>query len=300
MTKGNKGANHNDMSKYDGLARDILQRVGGPENILSVTHCVTRLRFVLKDESCAQTAALSKTPGVVTVIQSGGQYMIVIGSHVTEVYDAVCAIGGLRPGGAVCEEHLVREAEQKARTDPDRLGAFSRLWQKLSACLPHRSRRPEAAETGAAPIIINSPLTGELRVLSQIEDPVFSSEVLGRGCAIWPLQGEVVAPFDGTIAELPVSGHAIGLTGDNGVELLIHVGANTVELNGQFFSPAVRIGSRVKQGQLLLRFDCEAIAAAGYELTTPVIVTNTDDYATVELAADGHHIVAGQPLLLIQ
>ena len=91
-------------SKYDGLARIIIQNVGGKSNILSLTHCVTRLRFKLKDESKAQTEVLKDTDGIVTVIQSGGQYMVVIGNHVPQVYDAVCAVGHITPGGAVNED----------------------------------------------------------------------------------------------------------------------------------------------------------------------------------------------------
>lgn len=91
-------------SKYDGLARIIIQNVGGKSNVISLTHCVTRLRFKLKDESKAQTEVLKETDGIVTVIQSGGQYMVVIGNHVPQVYDAVCAVGHITPGGAVNED----------------------------------------------------------------------------------------------------------------------------------------------------------------------------------------------------
>ena len=96
-------------SKYDGLARIIIQNVGGKSNINSLTHCVTRLRFKLKDESKAQTDILKDTDGIVTVIQSGGQYMVVIGNHVPQVYDAVCAVGHITPGGAVNEDGTAAE-----------------------------------------------------------------------------------------------------------------------------------------------------------------------------------------------
>ena len=96
-------------SKYDALARIIIQNVGGKPNILSLTHCVTRLRFKLKDESKAQTDILKDTDGIVTVIQSGGQYMVVIGNHVPQVYDAVCAVGHITPGGAVNEDGTAAE-----------------------------------------------------------------------------------------------------------------------------------------------------------------------------------------------
>ena len=91
-------------SKYDGLARIIIQNVGGKENITSLTHCVTRLRFRLKDESKANTEILEETDGVIKVLRSGGQYMVVIGNQVADVYDAVCAVGHIQPGGAVNED----------------------------------------------------------------------------------------------------------------------------------------------------------------------------------------------------
>ncbi len=101
-------------SKYDGLARIIIQNVGGKSNIISLTHCVTRLRFKLKDESKAQTDILKDTDGIVTVIQSGGQYMVVIGNHVPQVYDAVCAVGHITPGGAVNEDGTAAESSGDA------------------------------------------------------------------------------------------------------------------------------------------------------------------------------------------
>ena len=101
-------------SKYDGLARIIIQNVGGRSNIVSLTHCVTRLRFKLKDESKANTEVLKDTDGIVTVIQSGGQYMVVIGNQVPEVYDAVCAVGHITPGGSVNEDGT--PAEETAET----------------------------------------------------------------------------------------------------------------------------------------------------------------------------------------
>lgn len=111
-------------SKYDGLARIILQNVGGKSNIVSLTHCVTRLRFKLKDESKAQTDVLKETDGIVTVIQSGGQYMVVIGNHVADVYDAVCAVGHITPGGAVNEDGTAVEGGDAPKEKTNLFNAF--------------------------------------------------------------------------------------------------------------------------------------------------------------------------------
>ena len=172
------------------------------------------------------------------------------------------------------------------------MGFFSNLFHKKEEPAP-----APAAKTDDKTIY--SPLEGEIRVLSEIEDPVFSSEALGKGCAIEPTKGEVVAPFDGTIEQVADTNHAVGMMGDNGVEVLIHVGMDTVELKGKGYEPKVKVGDKVKKGQLLLKFDMATISAAGYKLTTPVVVTNTDDFASVEPAATGK-VAQGQAVVLVK
>ena len=177
------------------------------------------------------------------------------------------------------------------------MGFFSNLFHKKET-----PAEPAPAAKPAAPAgdkIIYAPLEGEMRILSEIEDPVFSSEALGKGCAIEPSKGEVVAPFDGTVEQVAETSHAVGLMGDNGLEVLIHVGMDTVELKGKGYEPQVKVGDKVKKGQLLLKFDMAAISAAGYKLTTPVVVTNTDDFANVEPTATGK-VTQGQEVVLVK
>lgn len=147
--------------------------------------------------------------------------------------------------------------------------------------------------------IIDSPLTGTVVALEDTPDAVFASGAMGKGVAIEPSVGEVVAPADGVIRLLFPTNHAIGLASDDGAELLIHVGMDTVELDGKGFTAHVVQGSKVKKGQLLLSFDIEAIKEAGYPVTTPIIVTNSADYETVETIANGQ-IELGQHLLDIR
>lgn len=147
--------------------------------------------------------------------------------------------------------------------------------------------------------VITSPLTGEVLPLSETPDAVFASGAMGQGVAIEPSVGEVVAPADGTIRLLFPTNHAIGLATDDGAELLIHVGMDTVELDGKGFTAHVVQGSKVKKGQLLLSFDMEAIQEAGYSVVTPIIVTNSADYQAVEVLAEGQ-IDLGQNLLDIR
>ena len=123
-------------SKYDGLARIIIQNVGGKENINSLTHCVTRLRFKLKDESKANTEVLEDTDGVIKVIRSGGQYMVVIGNQVADVYDAVCAVGHITPGGAVNEDGSAAAQQDAPKEKFNPLNAFiSVITGVFSPCL---------------------------------------------------------------------------------------------------------------------------------------------------------------------
>ena len=143
-------------------------------------------------------------------------------------------------------------------------------------------------------IVIPAPLTGEAVSLDETNDPAFQSGVLGKGVAIRPTGNQVVAPCDGTVSA--VMGHAVGLTLDNGVELLIHVGIDTVNLNGQHYTGHVTQDQRVKAGDVLLEFDSAAIIAAGYPIITPVLVTNSDDYAAVEVTLGKTE--AGQGTLL--
>lgn len=143
---------------------------------------------------------------------------------------------------------------------------------------------------------ILSPLSGKAVALESVPDATFAQGILGQGAAIEPTEGKVIAPTDGTVSTIFDTHHAVGLTLDNGAELLIHIGINTVELNGEGFTAHVSEGDRVTRGQTLITFDKEFIASKGYDTVTPVIVSNSDDYAEIKRLADGN-INAGDVLL---
>jgi PTS system beta-glucosides-specific IIC component len=119
--------------------------------------------------------------------------------------------------------------------------------------------------------------------VNRVDDQVFASEALGKGVAIMPEKGVVVAPEDCTVSLIYPTRHALGLTLDNGAELLIHIGMNTVELNGQYFTQHVEAGTRVTKGTPIVSFDLAAIEAAGYDLAVPVILANTEDFSCVTI-----------------
>ncbi|WP_342552277.1 beta-glucoside-specific PTS transporter subunit IIABC [Paenibacillus sp. FSL R7-0652] len=150
-------------------------------------------------------------------------------------------------------------------------------------------------ETKAQDEQVFSPITGEVRPLSEVPDPAFSEEIMGKGYAIQPSEGRVVSPINGTVFSLSKSGHAIGLVSDTGAEMLIHIGIDTVKLKGQFFSPKVQAGAKVSVGDVLMEFDREEIEKAGYTTITPVIITNMHQYASIESA--GRTTVKEQELL---
>ena len=134
---------------------------------------------------------------------------------------------------------------------------------------------------------ILSPISGEIEDLTQAHDPAFADGSMGDGFVIEPSSGDVYAPFDGEVTMLFNTKHAIGLTSDNGVQVMIHIGIDTVKLNGEYFESFVKQGDKIKQGQKLLHFDLNEIKKAGYDCSTVVIVTNTKDYQSVELLNAG-------------
>ena len=134
---------------------------------------------------------------------------------------------------------------------------------------------------------VYSPLKGQAVLMADVPDETFASDVLGMGAAVEPAEGKVVAPADGEVSTLFDTHHAIGLTLDNGMEMLIHVGINTVELNGEGYAAHVSEGDRVVRGQTLLTFDIPLIKSKGYQTVTPVIITNADDYSDIHKAAEG-------------
>lgn len=147
-------------------------------------------------------------------------------------------------------------------------------------------------------IQVASPLTGSVVALKDVEDEVFSSGAMGKGLAINPTIGKVTSPVNGIVSVMFHTGHAVGLKSENGTEILIHIGIDTVKLNGQNFKTLVKQGDIVKVGDPLVEFDIEKIKAAGYLLTTPVIVTNTDDYTDI-IETDAKTIKANENLLTL-
>lgn len=146
--------------------------------------------------------------------------------------------------------------------------------------------------------VIESPVTGKVLPLSEVKDEAFSSGAMGKGLAIEPTEGKVISPVKGEVTALFPTGHAIGITSDEGVELLIHVGMDTVQLDGEGFTTHVEVGDKIEVGQTLIEFDIELIKKAGYPVTTPVLITNADQYLDL-LTTDEKSISANDYLMTV-
>lgn len=147
--------------------------------------------------------------------------------------------------------------------------------------------------------VIYAPLKGEAIPSSEVNDPTFAEEMLGMGMAIKPSEGKVYAPFDGTVAMVFDTKHAVSLVSNKGTEVLIHVGLDTVMLKGEHYTTHVESGASVNKGDLLLEFDMEAIKAAGYEVVTPVVICNADDYKDV-IRTTGMAVEAGDVVMQLE
>jgi len=166
--------------------------------------------------------------------------------------------------------------------------------EEEAPAVEEKAEAPAKAE--GVKITIASPLEGKVIPLSEVKDDVFSNEIVGKGAAVVPQKGEVRAPEDGEVASVFDTGHALGMVTKDGVEILIHIGLDTVELKGKHFNVHVKQGDQVKKGQLLITFDMEAIKKAGYDTTTPVLVSNTADYLDVLAKKEGK---AGEALITV-
>ncbi|HGO5856303.1 TPA: beta-glucoside-specific PTS transporter subunit IIABC [Mannheimia haemolytica] len=185
-------------------------------------------------------------------------------------------------------------------------GISTYLFGYSDAMLPQtadttKAEKPQNAQVSTIPLEkfnVVSPLEGKLHKLNSIADPMFASEALGKGVAIEPTKGELLSPVNGTISSIFPTKHAYNIVSDDGLEILIHIGMDTVQLNGKHFESFVKDGEHIQAGQLLGTFDLDAIKAAGYSIITPVIIANTDDYLDV-IASQEAHIYQREPLLKV-
>lgn len=294
---GADGTSSGNTSGSDPVSALIARGLGGASNITDVDCCATRLRVTVADPSKVSEALLKQTDAR-GVIKKGQGIQVIYGPHVTvikanledylaspaaaadEANMAAEAAGPTNEVGITAETagsaHTVTDNERKA-------GGGSDNTQTDSA------NHSGDAQTDSASVHANilAPISGTAVELSQVEDGVFSEGMLGQGAAIEPSEGKVYAPFDGEVNMVFDTKHALGLTSVDGIELLIHVGIDTVQLNGKYYNIHVKDGDKIKAGQLLAEFDMEGIKSDGYRTITPVIITNSDAYSSFNMKKTG-------------
>lgn len=240
------------------LSRQIMLGLGGKANISDVDCCITRLRCTVHDASKVDQQLLRET-GASGVICKGQGVQIVYGPRVSNIKSDL-------------EAYLSSPESDKA--------------EAAGAPAAAAETAPAAAASGKA-IVIASPLSGRVIPLEEVADGVFSEKMVGDGFAVEPADNQVYAPADCEVTTVFGTRHAIGLTTPEGCELLIHLGIDTVQLNGAPFTINIKEGDTLKKGDLIGSFDEKAILDAGYRTVTPVVVTNSDAYTSFRLLKTG-------------
>ena len=266
----------------DTISALILKGLGGKDNLSDVDCCATRLRITVIDVSKVSDSLL-KQSGASGVIHKGNGVQVIYGPRVSvvksnlEVFmdsplsdnlDSILDIPS--------EEPANQKAQEKERSNS----------------------QPEPSSSGNDTITLFAHMNGTVVPLENVEDDVFSQKILGDGIAVEPQEGKLFAPCDGKIDSVFDTKHAINIVSSNNTEILLHIGIDTVKLEGKHFETHVSDGQDIKKGDLLISFDMEAIKAEGFKLTTPLIICNTDDYSNITPAAQGA-ILAGDEIIKI-
>lgn len=268
-----------DKRTSDVVSAMILKGLGGKDNLSDVDCCATRLRVTVNDASKVMDDML-KASGASGVIHKGNGIQVIYGPKVS-----------------VIKSDLEDFIDSPYSDDPDSIIGTEEASDKIEE--KPQTEGAENTETNGKTITLYSHMNGTAVKLEDVEDEVFSQKILGEGAAVEPSEGKLYAPCDGKIDSVFDTKHAVNMVSDDGVEILLHIGIDTVKLGGQYFEAHVSDGQEVKKGDLLISFDMDKIKAAGYKVTTPLIIGNTDDYASVEPVAQ-NSVSAGDMILKIK
>lgn len=268
-----KSSKSENKDKY-GESDLIVAGLGGKKNISDVDACITRLRITVFDANKVVDSTL-KASGASGIIKKGNGIQVVYGPKVAVIKSKL-------------EEYLkdpISDIEDNAVINNNEANENTSSNNKSE---------------GVKVDTIYSPIKGKIVKLKDVLDEAFSSGAVGKGIAIEPSEeGKVFAPFDGIIETAFPTKHAIGLTSDKGVELLIHIGMDTVKLNGEHFISHIEEGQKIKKGDLLMEFDVEGIKGKGYSAITPIVITNCGDYNDIE-ETSSDYVNVGDILLNIK
>lgn len=270
-TKKNTASINNNFDRVSAL---ILKGLGGKDNLSDIDCCATRLRVTVINPNLVVDSLL-KESGASGVIHKGNGIQIVYGPQVSVVKSNLEDFLDTEYSNNI--DSLLNENVQTESIQKDNQNEHQ-----------HNSK-----------ITLYSYLKGEVIPLEKVEDEVFSSKILGDGVAIEPTEGKLYSPCDGRVDSIFDTKHAINLISSTGCEIIIHIGIDTVKLNGKFFETHVSNGQEVHKGDLLISFDIKQITELGYRVTTPMIISNTDEYHSIEVVSFGTTTI-GEKMLNIE
>ncbi|MGH2316180.1 glucose-specific PTS transporter subunit IIBC [Planococcus sp. SE5232] len=275
MTPGREADEEGDeeTGEVGDLPYEILAAMGGQENITHLDACITRLRVSVADKGNVDKNRLKKL---------GASGVMEVGNNIQAIFGPVSdSLRGQMQD--IINGKAPRPSEKTAVPTGDSTAAAS-----------------------ATPLEFNSPITGELLPISEVPDQVFSGKMVGDGFAIKPTEGKVFSPVNGKVVTVFPTKHAIGIAADNGTEILIHIGIDTVHLKGEGFTSHIEQGDLVEQGQLLMEMDLDYIAENAASIITPVVFTNLEEGQSIKLSKSGSvaatdknimEIVQGEPVV---
>ena len=271
---GVAGGSANVPADFDTKSATILAGVGGVDNVTEIDCCATRLRLTLVDGSKVDEPKLKST-GAGGVVIKGNAIQVIYGPSVTIVKaNFEEFVEGIREGKI--DRAMAEQAGGGGSAAP------------AAAAEPEKPKMKDA--------ILGAHQTGRMMLMNEVPDAAFASRAMGDGVAVEPSEGKLFAPADGTINLVFDTKHAVGMVTDDGTELLMHIGIDTVKLGGKHFEAHVQPDQKVKKGDLLVTFDIDAIHKEGYPVTTPLIVVNTPAYGTIRPLKTGD-VKAGDDLL---
>ena len=249
----------------------ILKGLGGKKNLSDVDCCATRLRVTVIDSGKVNDAVL-KQSGASGVIHKGNGVQVIYGPQV-----------------AVIKSNLedFMDTPEADMVDTADVGSA-----------PAAEEKKPAAQLKDS--VLGAHMNGTVVPMEKVEDEAFSQCILGKGVAIEPSEGYLYSPVDGVVEQVFDTKHAIGIIADDGADVLLHIGIDTVKLEGKFFTTRVAQDQRVKKGDLLISFDMAEIKKAGYKVTTPMIIANTDEYKDVKALLSGGQVSVGTDILEVK
>ena len=287
-----KSSDGKEAAAADELSQNISRGLGGKANISDVDCCATRLRITVIDPDKVNDALLKST-GASGVVHKGQGVQIIYGPRVTviksDLEDYLAS---------VTEEHFEDDAVENNIAGTAEAKNENAASATDSNPASDKAQGSNVEKEPTSTVIISSPMTGIAADLSTAPDEAFASKMMGDGAVVTPEEGVVVAPEDGTVLFVFDTKHALGFTTDSGIGMIIHVGIDTVKLEGKGFDVQVEAGCHVNKGDVLMKLDLDYLKANAPSVTTPVICTELKDNQKIRLITDGP-IKAGEPLYAV-